>query len=112
MSRLAHRRGRPSNYRKSLQKNETWEEVRYLVRNRDGHACVCCGKNYGFEVHHISYFVGGTTILGEELKHLEWLALVCEGCHQRIHSDQNHLLNPGNKNKVNIHDYKRTSRTN
>lgn len=107
MSRLAHQRGRPSDYRKSLQNDCNWEEVKYRIRCRDGHVCVCCGKNYGLEVHHIAYYVNGISIRGKELEHLEWLALVCEECHSFIHHTGDHPLNPKNKVKVNINDYRR-----
>lgn len=110
MSRLAHKRGRPSNYRKSLQNDSQWEEVKFKVRCRDGHACVCCGKNHGFEVHHVAYSVDGNPIRGKELEFLEWLALVCEGCHQAIHRNPGHPLNPKNNFKININEYKRRYR--
>ena len=106
MSRLQHKRGRPSNYRKSLQDNIGWEKVKYNVRNRDNHRCVCCGREYGFEVHHITYFVNGKSIVGKELDYLEWLALVCEQCHGMIHSNVLHPLNPRNKEKINVIKYK------
>lgn len=105
MGRLQHKRGRPSNYRLQL-KGEYWEEVKRKVRIRDGHRCVCCGKQTGFEVHHITYYVNGKTIVGNELEHLEWLALTCEDCHDEIHQDHDHHLNPRNKNKVNIERWK------
>lgn len=107
MSRLAHQRGRPSDYRKSLQNDCNWEEVKYRIRCRDGHVCVCCGKNYGLEVHHIAYYVNRISIRGKELEHLEWLALVCEECHSFIHHTGDHPLNPKNEVKVNINDYRR-----
>lgn len=105
MSRLAHKAGRPSGYRKSLQNDCNWNEVRHLVRCRDGHACVCCGKTSGFEVHHITYLVNGISIRGNELNNLKWLALVCENCHTHIHRNSDHPLNPNNPNKRSIDEY-------
>ena len=107
MSRLAHKRGRPSNYRKSLKGNEYWEEVKRRVRIRDGHKCVCCGELIGLETHHITYYVNGESILGKELDHLEWMALTCEDCHEnKIHRFINHPLNPKNPKKLNINQWK------
>lgn len=94
MSRLAHKRGRPSKYRKSLQNNDYWNEVRRRARVRDGFRCVCCGELIGLETHHITYYANGESIVGKELDHLEWVATTCEVCHSEIHRFINHKLNP------------------
>lgn len=36
MTRLAHKKGRPTKYRKSLKNNPYWEEVKRKIRIRDG----------------------------------------------------------------------------
>jgi len=105
VSRLAHKRGRPSNYRKQL-KGDYWEEVKRQVRVRDGHKCVCCYELIGLETHHITYYMDGISIVGKELDHLEWMALVCEECHTKIHRFINHKLNPKNPHKLNINQWK------
>lgn len=106
MSRLMHKRGRPSNYLKSLQNDNNWNEVKYQVRCRDGHACLICGKTFGFECHHITYYDQGISIRGRELEHLKWLALVCGSCHSIIHKTPNHPLNPSNPLKINAIEYR------
>lgn len=105
MSRLKHKRGRPSNYRKQL-KGDYWEEVKRKVRMRDGYRCVCCGSQINLEVHHIAYYVNGKSIVGHELENLEWLALTCESCHDLIHKNISHPLNPKNWYKLNIEQWK------
>lgn len=86
MTRLAHKKGRPSKYRKSLKNNPYWEEVKRKVRIRDGHRCQMCGKSYSFEIHHKKYKVDGVSIVGNELSHLDCLITLCEDCHAKIHS--------------------------
>lgn len=105
MARLQHKRGRPSNYRKSLINNPYWEEVKRRVRVRDGHHCVICYELLNLEVHHIAYQVDGESIIGKEQDHLEWLCLVCEKCHTEIHKNFRNKLNPNNKYKINIEQW-------
>lgn len=106
MARLKHQRGRPSNYRKGLQSNASWKQARIKTLVRDNHSCVCCDSRIKLEVHHISYFENGKPIKGEEINHLKWLATVCEKCHDKIHRNPNHLLNPKNKYKINVYSYR------
>lgn len=106
MARLKHQRGRPSNYRKQLQRNSYWNKVRAKVFVRDKHKCVCCPSKIKLECHHISYFVDGKSIIGEELNNLQWLATTCEDCHDEIHKNPTHLLNPKNKYKTNVYNYR------
>jgi len=108
MGRLSHKRGRKSNYRKQLQQDDYWVGVRVAVKIRDKHKCICCSSFLYLEVHHIAYYVNGESIIGNELEHLEWMATVCEECHQLIHNDESHPLNPRNKIKVPVHQFKRT----
>lgn len=85
MSRLQHKRGRKSNYVKKLQTKE-WQEVCRLVRIRDGHQCQMCGKNYGLEVHHKTYYINNISIVGREREYLDCLITLCQDCHAKIHN--------------------------
>ena len=96
MSRLKHKRGRPSNYRKSLQSNPDWEKVRRKTRIRDNFQCVLCPSKARLEAHHRTYMINGESILGKEIEHLEAVVTVCENCHQEIHKNLDHPLNPKN----------------
>lgn len=85
MSRLQHKRGRKSNYTKSLN-TEYWKEICQLVRLRDKHHCQICGKNYSLEVHHKTYYINGKSICGHEREHLDSLILLCCDCHRKQHN--------------------------
>lgn len=85
MTRTAHIKGRPSRYRKSLQHNPYWEEVKRKVRIRDGHRCRMCGKTYNLEIHHRTYRINGASIVGREPEHLQCLVTLCEDCHAKVH---------------------------
>jgi 5-methylcytosine-specific restriction endonuclease McrA len=102
-------RGRPSKYRKTLQGDEIWNEARRKVKIRDNHQCRICGSKVGLEVHHITYYVNGESIRGNELMHLKWLITVCNDHHKKIHATLNHPLNPKNKFKQNAEMYKSSS---
>ncbi|CAA7196720.1 HNH endonuclease [Chryseobacterium potabilaquae] len=106
MSRI---KGRPSKYQKSLQNDENWKEVKRKVKIRDKHQCRICGEKIGLDVHHITYFVDGETIRGQELEHLQWLITVCRKDHKIIHKNPNHPLNPRNRLKQNGETYKSVS---
>lgn len=95
MGRLQYKVGRPSNYRKKL-KSDDWTVIKKKVRLRDDFKCRCCGSMIRLETHHITYYVNGQSIVGNETEHLNWLITVCEDCHQRIHSDIRHKYNPKN----------------
>ncbi len=96
MGRLKHKRGRPSKYRKSLQQNEDWPIVKRKTRIRDGFKCVLCPSKIRLESHHRTYTKNGKSIVGKELQHLDVVVTVCETCHQQIHNDPGHELNPIN----------------
>lgn len=96
MSRLKHKRGRPSNYRKTLQQNPDWEVVKRKTRIRDNFQCVLCSAKTRLEAHHTTYKVNGKSIVGKELEYLEAVVTVCEKCHEAIHKDPGHKLNPKN----------------
>ena len=102
---MAKIKGRPSKYRKSLQVDENWQEVRRKVKVRDKHSCRICGKKGGLDVHHITYFVNGESIRGKEIQNLKWLIAICRKDHEAIHKDPNHPLNPKNKFKQNAETY-------
>lgn len=93
MSRLQSRRGRPSNYVKQL-RSPQWREVCRMVRLRDGHSCVSCGKTYQLEIHHKTYYVNGKSIVGKEMEHLDCLITLCADCHKNTH---NNALQQGNQ---------------
>lgn len=87
-------------YGQKLNNRPEWEKIRAAVLKRDLYTCQCCGSGSRPQVHHISY-----AILGIEELALEWLITVCRNCHEAIHTDKTHPLNPKNKNKVNIKVY-------
>ena len=99
-------KGRPSKYLKSLKSDDTWNEARRKVKIRDRHQCRICGEKVGLEVHHITYFINGVSIRGNELENLKWLITVCRKDHEAIHKNPNHPLNPKNKQKQNGETYK------
>ncbi len=99
MGRLQHKMGRPSNYRKGLQSNPYWDEVRAKIKIRDNFKCKICSSTIRLETHHITYYVNGISILGKELEHLKWLVTICETCHEKVHKNLDHIWNPKNKNK-------------
>ena len=104
MSRLNHKRGRPSKYRKSLN-NPYWQKVKRKVRLRDGFKCVLCQTKTKLETHHITYKVDGKSIVGNELKHLKWLVTLCEECHTDQHFVPRQPFNPKNPKKMNIYEF-------
>lgn len=53
---------------------------------RDNYKCTRCGKEGGYEVHHLTYTQGGVSIRGKELEHLECLILLCRECHKKAHN--------------------------
>lgn len=102
MGRLKHKRGRPSNYRKSLKNNPYWEKVKRKVRIRDNFKCALCGAKIKLETHHIAYQINGEQIKGKELEFLEWLVTLCEDHHSQVHQEKTHFFNPNNPNKINF----------
>ena len=102
MARLNHKRGRKSNYVKSLN-NDYHKEVRRRVLIRDGFSCRnqgCISQIY-LETHHITYYVAGRSIVGRELEddNLKWLVTLCAACHEQIGKNQYHKWNPKNPTK-------------
>ncbi|RKJ32213.1 HNH endonuclease, partial [Butyricicoccus sp. 1XD8-22] len=73
-----------------------WLSQRRKARERDNFTCQKCGiteKEYGQElsVHHKTPFVYFETYL--KANRLENLISVCEPCHRKIHSGENHTIN-------------------
>lgn len=99
MARLNHKRGRKSNYLKSLN-NEKHRLLREKVLIRDRFQCkeVGCNSRIRLETHHITYYLKGESILGKELEddNMKWCVCVCEFHHSEIHKNLNHIWNPKN----------------
>lgn len=102
---MNHKRGRPSNYRKHMKNNPYWERVKRKCNIRDGFKCVICGAKTKLERHHITYRIGGVSIVGMELAYLKWLVTLCEDCHTDAHFLPGHPFNPKNPNKMNVDQY-------
>lgn len=90
MSRLKHKRGRKSNYVKSLNTDD-WKEVRQRIIARD-RSCrhlengLFCESKLYLEVHHKTYYdKDGNSIVGKELENLDCLVLLCSEHHKKIH---------------------------
>ena len=98
MARLKHKRGRKSNYVKSLD-NDYHREVKRKALIRDGFKCKICQSTLFLELHHISYYVNGVNIIGKELEYLEWVVILCGKCHPEVHNNLTHKWNPKNWNK-------------
>lgn len=109
---MRHIRGRPSNYRKSLQNNKYWNTVKRKVRIRDNFKCLVCGCKIRLEVHHITYYVNGKSILNKELEFLVWMVTLCEKDHDKAHKQFDHPFNPNNPKKLNADEYKRRKNIN
>lgn len=99
-SRLQHKRGRKSNYVKSLN-NDNHKEVKIRALLRDNFQCRenGCSCKIGLELHHITYFLNGENYIGKELENLQWVVIVCANHHQKIHNNISHKWNPKNFNK-------------
>lgn len=104
-SRLSKKRGRKSNYVKSLV-GQYWETVKRKIRLRDNFSCQICQHKINLETHHITYYLNGSTIRGKELDNLEWLILLCGDCHGEVHKRKEHPLNPKNRKKLNSKQFK------
>jgi ribosomal protein L15E len=96
MSRLSHKKGRKSNYVKSLQ-NENHTEVRRRALLREGFKCKLCEQRIRLELHHIDY-----RYLGNELDNMNWVVILCDIHHQAVHNSPAHKWNPKNYNKKDV----------
>ncbi len=106
MARLQHKRGRKSNYLKSLN-NPYQKRARERCLIRDNFKCKICGAIAPLEWHHIAYYINGVSILGKELENdnLKWTVMLCESFHQAVHNDINHRFNPKNVFKVSANNF-------
>lgn len=95
VARLQNKRGRKSNYVKSLSNNNHAEAKRKTLI-RDKFHCKLCNNRIYLEYHHISYHVQGKELEGDNLK---WTVILCEKHHQEVHNDLKHRWNPKNINK-------------
>ena len=84
MSRLQSKKGRKSNYVKSLN-NDYHREVRRKALIRDNFECQICKSKLFLELHHKKYYINGVSILGRELEHMEHVVILCGKCHQKQH---------------------------
>ena len=84
MARLKSKPGRKSNYLKSLN-NDYHREVRRRAFLRDGFQCRDCHTKLRLELHHLTYYINGESIVGKELDHMECVITLCENCHQKRH---------------------------
>lgn len=84
MPRLTNRRGRKGAYLRKLN-TAYWQDVARRVRMRDHHRCRICGTSVNLEVHHLTYYVNGESIVGREADHLDKLITLCGTCHAAQH---------------------------
>ena len=88
---------RKEKYARYLEMSQ-WIKKREKIKARDEHRCQLCGSVNNLQVHHTKYNT-------EELTP-PWaypdktLITVCKCCHEKIHSDPNHPLNPYKKRSV------------
>lgn len=71
-----------------------WLKKRDVILERDHHQCALCGSTTNLQVHHIRYSQGKKAW---EYPNAVLLTL-CNECHQKVHSDPNHKLNPYRQN--------------
>lgn len=84
MARLQRKRGRKSNYSKSLN-NEYWREVRRCALLNANFKCQFpgCNEILRLEVHHEIYQINGESIFGKELDHMNCIKVLCEKHHKK-----------------------------
>lgn len=99
MTRLKHKRGRKSNYVKSLD-NAIHKEAKSRALLRDNYKCKLCPSKLYLEYHHINYDIQGKELENDNLR---WTATLCADCHDAVHKDLNHPWNPKNKHKKDIY---------
>ncbi len=96
ISDIQYKRGRKSNYLKSLN-NENHREVRNRALIREDFHCKLCEKRIRLELHHIDY-----EFLGKELENMQWVVILCEDHHQYVHNTPGHKWNPYNFKRTDI----------
>lgn len=100
MGRLRHKRGRKSNYLKSLN-NDNHREAREKCLFRDDFKCRFpgCNEKIRLEFHHIDYKVLRNEMEGSNL---QWCVMLCEDHHTAVHKNLQDPWNPKNFKKVNF----------
>lgn len=90
-----HEEARQQQIEEDIRQNEVWSHIRAEVLERDGHACVLCGKTKPtrLHVHHILKRRDGGT------NHHDNLLTVCPSCH--IHADRE-LYDPEWESSVDV----------
>lgn len=76
-------------YLKQLE-SPLWIKKRNMILERDHHQCVLCGSSSHLQVHHKRYSDGKRAWEYPNAA----LVTLCRECHQKVHSDPNHILNP------------------
>lgn len=106
MSRI---KGRRSKYIRTLS-TSYWEKVKHKIKLRDNFTCQISGKRIDLSVHHISYYVMKNgiriDIRGRELQFLEWLILLNQDEHEKVHANNSHALNPKNQERIDAETFK------
>jgi hypothetical protein len=69
-----------------------WEEIRVIIKQRDGNKCVFCHKHEHLNVHHID----------ENPKNCEFtnLVTVCKSCHGKLHNGRKTMREISNEFKI------------
>lgn len=80
---------RKEQYHQQLE-HPLWAEKRSMILKRDQYQCRLCGSKHNLQVHHIKYSSGKKAW---EYPNIDLITL-CEDCHQKVHADKNHDLNP------------------
>ena len=80
VARLQHKKGRKSNYSKTLN-NDYHREVRRKALLRDNFMCKDCGSKLNLELHHLTYLHKGN-----ELEFMQDVVILCGICHQKRHN--------------------------
>lgn len=71
-------------------KDKRWREKSLQIMKRDNFKCALCGSKHNLNVHHIKYINGK-----KAWEHpTSVLITLCEECHNKVHTDKNHELNP------------------
>lgn len=70
-----------------------------MVLIRDNFSCKICDSELFLEVHHITYYMNGESILGKEQDNLEWMVTLCATHHAMVHENIHHKWNPKNINR-------------
>ena len=90
LARIQHaERGRFTQFYQRYLQSPEWKAKRELVIKRCSGMCEGCGVQPVTEVHHSTYRHFGSEFLFE-------LRGLCQGCHERLHSEEDHAEADGN----------------